>query len=256
MKAISIISVIILMCGSCQSRGPIAETNSAPLQKDSIWDLNPAAEGFNLEVSDAEAIEIADEVMEAMGGRQAWEDIEVLSWNFFGSRSLRWNKKTGDLNIFFLDDSTEIDMNLESMQGMVFLPNNPLLSADSLQSWMEMGRSIWRNDSYWLIMPFKLKDSGVTLTYKGKDKINGQIESHVLGLTFDQVGDTPQNRYEVYVDTRSFLVNQWAFFRNAEDTVPLFTQPWTDYAEYEGILLSSHRGDKVLGRIEAHKSIQ
>jgi hypothetical protein len=226
------------------------------LQNDSSYERNPAAEGFNISGSDPQAITIADEVMEAMGGREAWDDIEVLSWDFFGARSLRWNKRTGDLNIIFSDDSTEIDMNLEAMEGMVFLTGNPLLSPDSLQSWMELGRSIWRNDSYWLIMPFKMKDSGVTLTYKGMEKVNGVIDSHVLGLTFNQVGDTPQNRYDVYVDARSHLVNQWAFFKNQGDTVPLFTLPWTDYAEYNGILLSSHRGDKVLGRIEALKSYQ
>jgi hypothetical protein len=70
------------------------------------------------------------------------------------------------------------------------------------------------------------------------------------------VGDTPENRYDVYVDARSHLVNQWSFFKNQEDTIPLFTLPWTDYADYNGILLSSHRGDKVLGRIEALKSYQ
>ena len=60
---------------------------------------NPPAEGFNLEGSDPEAIEVADQVMEAMGGREAWDNTRHIAWNFFGSRDLVWDKWTGDVRI-------------------------------------------------------------------------------------------------------------------------------------------------------------
>jgi hypothetical protein len=44
---------------------------------------NPAAEGFNESGSDAKAMAIADEVMQAMGGRKAWDKTRYLSWKFF-----------------------------------------------------------------------------------------------------------------------------------------------------------------------------
>ena len=39
---------------------------------------NPHAEGFDLEGSDAKAIEIADAVMEKMGGRENWDNTRYL----------------------------------------------------------------------------------------------------------------------------------------------------------------------------------
>jgi len=214
---------------------------------------NPAAEGFNIEGSDSLAIAIADQVMAAMGGRKAWDAITELKWDFFGMRSLHWNKQNGDLDILFLKDSTEINMNLYDMHGSVVLPGNPLLSADSLASWMDYGKSIWINDSYWLIMPFKLKDSGVTLKYLRKEKVEGIADSDVLELRFEGVGDTPENKYEVFIDAKSKLVNKWSFYSDAKDSAEAFSNAWTDYKAYDGILLSSYRGNKELTGISAKK---
>ena len=54
--------------------------------------FNPPAEGFNLEASDSIAIALADSVMQASGGRKAWDDTHYVSWNFFGFRTLLWDQ--------------------------------------------------------------------------------------------------------------------------------------------------------------------
>ena len=46
---------------------------------------NPPAEGFNAEESSPFAVILADQVMNSMGGRKAWDDTNVLYWNFFGA---------------------------------------------------------------------------------------------------------------------------------------------------------------------------
>ncbi len=46
---------------------------------------NPAADGFDMAGSDPKAVEIADQVMQAMGGRKAWDNTHYISWNFFGA---------------------------------------------------------------------------------------------------------------------------------------------------------------------------
>ncbi|HHL71578.1 MAG TPA: hypothetical protein ENJ29_03615, partial [Bacteroidetes bacterium] len=47
-------------------------------------EANPPAPGFNLADSDARAIAIADEVMQALGGRRAWDKTRYITWRFFG----------------------------------------------------------------------------------------------------------------------------------------------------------------------------
>ena len=139
---------------------------------DSVKNLshNPPLNGFDIKNSDPKAMKIADEVMNAMGGRNAWERTRYLSWDFFGSRQHIWDKHTGDVRIESKKDNYKLIMNIHSMEGKVFKDGEMLTHPDSLSKYLEKGKSAWINDSYWLVMPYKLKDSGVTLKYLGDDK--------------------------------------------------------------------------------------
>jgi hypothetical protein len=66
----------------------------------------------------------------------------------------------------------------------------------------------------------------------------------VLQLTFANVGVTPQNKYEVFVNKQNKLVEQWAFFRTVEDKEPRFITPWHDWKQHGQILLSANRGER------------
>lgn len=214
-------------------------------------EANPPADGFNIEESDAEAIAIADEVMSAMGGRNSWDATNYLKWNFFNARRHVWNKRDHEVVIESLKDSIIIKMDLEDESGSVIYDGKNLTKADSLDKYLDLGKRWWINDSYWLVMPFKLKDSGVTLKYLGKDSTENGVLSDVLQLTFQDVGVTPQNKYHVYVDPDSRLITQWDYFGNFQDSLPRFSAPWTDYKQYGEILLSSGRGgDRMLTELE------
>ncbi|MFT5165251.1 MAG: hypothetical protein ACI8P3_000475 [Saprospiraceae bacterium] len=213
--------------------------------------VNPAAEGFNLSGSDQKAIAIADEVMQAMGGRKAWEETRYLTWNFFGSRIHHWDKHTGDIRIVSEKDNYTLLMNIHTMKGKLKKDGEMVTQPDSLVKYMEMGKSAWINDAYWLVMPYKLKDSGVTLKYKGEGKSEKGEASDILELTFSGVGVTPDNKYDVYVDKQTRLVNQWAFYSKYENTEPGFVTAWDDYKKYGGIMLSGGRSKYNLTEIDA-----
>lgn len=212
---------------------------------------NPHMKGFDLENSDPKAIAIADKVMEAMGGRQAYEETRLIKWDFFGSRKLAWDKLTGDVRIEFLKEDLDIVVNIHNEQGKV-KQDGKLLEATNpkTDSLLQRGKSVWINDSYWLVMPFKLKDSGVTLGYVEEDTTEAGQLADVLSLTFKEVGDTPNNKYLVYVDKSSNLVSQWDFYTNATDPEPRFKTPWADYQNYGKVKLSGDRGRNSLKDIE------
>ncbi|MEK6478718.1 hypothetical protein WJR50_14325 [Catalinimonas sp. 4WD22] len=236
-------------CNS-QNNEKMAEVNGAGLAE-----TNPAAEGFNANNSDPEAIEIADEVMEAMGGRAAWDSTRYIRWNFFGRRSLVWDKKTGDVRIDVPADSATYVINVNNDEGQVMMGGEEITNPGSLAKYVEQGKKIWVNDSYWLVMPYKLKDSGVTLTYVGEDTMQTGDMADVLELRFENVGFTPQNKYQVYVDKDDRLVKQWAYYSEASLDSPNFVTPWDDYQEYDGIKLSSSRGERGMEDIGVFDSI-
>lgn len=203
---------------------------------------NPPAPGFNAAASDAKAVAIADATMAAMGGRKAWDDTRYLSWNFFGARRHVWDKHQGRCRIEWLKRPWKVLLNLHDGKGQVMLNGVAQTHPDTLAKYLEFGRRAWINDSYWLFMPFKLKDSGVTLRYVGQGNTEAGQASDILQLTFAGVGVTPDNKYHVWVDKKTHLVAQWAYFKNYADEKPEFTTPWADYRRYGALLLSGDRG--------------
>lgn len=204
---------------------------------------NPAAEGFDQANSDPAAVELADSIMEAMGGWENWNNTRFISWNFFGNRNLVWDKKQERARIESIKDSITYLVNLRTLTGKVWVKGQQLTESDSLNRMLNRAKSIWINDSYWLVMPFKLKDSGVTLKYLGEDTLNTGGRCNVLELTFNNVGDTPQNKYHIYVDLTDNLVKQWAYYSNASQDSANFVRPWDNYKKYGNILLSADRSD-------------
>ncbi len=235
--------IACLLLAGCEApkEGHVAET-----------EVNPPAPGFNLEESDPEAIALADSVMAALGGRKAWDQACCFSWNFFGRRHLYWDKHAQMARIEWLEDSIVVAVHLPDTTGKVWIRGRALTDPDSLRHFLERGVSAWINDSYWLFMPYKLKDSGVTLKYLGRDTTLDGRQAEVIQLTFNGVGETPQNKYHVYIDPKTHLVVQWDFYRNYTDTEPLFRTPWADWSRYGAIMLSGDRGQRKLTDIEVY----
>ncbi len=237
--------IFLVTIAACSQHSQPVEDTKISLQEQYV---NPAASGFDSVNSDAEAIKIADLVMDAMGGRSAWDNTRYLAWDFFGARKLIWDKEEHQVRIDFPDSSVSV-VNVKDLSGRVWKQGEEITNLDSLSKYLNRAKNIWINDSYWLVMPFKLKDSGVTLKYITIDETESGDVSYVLEMTFAGVGVTPQNKYLVYVDTASNLVNQWAYYRDFEQDTANFVLPWGNYKNFGKILLSDERGERDLSDV-------
>ncbi len=231
MKYLLLLSLSIALMMSCQSDSSIPYGN-------------PPAEGFNATDSDEQAIAIADKVMEAMGGRQAWDETKEIKWTFFGRRTHLWDKENNTVEIKVPGDNSYYELDMNDMSGTVTIDGESITQPDSLNKYLTRAHEMWINDSYWLVMPYKLKDSGVTLKYVGQDTTTSGKNAEVLELTFADVGVTPDNKYHVYVDPNSHLVTQWDFYTNYNDTTARFQSPWPNYQQYGNLMLS---GGQIAG---------
>lgn len=217
--------------------------------------LNYPLPGFDLEGSDPLAIVLADRIMSAMGGREAWDKTRYIKWNFFGRRSLLWDKEEAKVRIEIQKSDQVILLDLNKSAGKVFQRGVEFSNPDSVDFYLSKGEEIWMNDSYWLFMPFKLKDTGVTLTYVKEGMTQFGEFSDVLKLTFKDVGATPDNAYWVWVSKDQDLIKQWAYFRHFTDSIPYFVSPWNDYKEYGEILLATGRGWRHLTNVAVLSSV-
>ncbi len=256
-------SVLVVLCGLAQTSfaqdtKPPSAATTQPTSRPAQDDPNPPAQGTIADESDVAAIALAELTMKAMGGRQAWDETRYIAWNFFGSSRHIWDKHTGNVRIEYADRETGeqiiLLMNINTLKGRAWRSGNEVADAEALKEMLKRGKGAWINDGYWLFMPYKLKDPGVTLKYLGEQMMEDGRPAEVVQLTFTDVGNTPQNKYHVYIAKDTKLVEQWDYFSNADDVEPRFKIPWQDWKRHGRIMLSGGRGERN-GRALKHTDI-
>ena len=193
--------------------------------------------------SDPRADAVAERTLEAMGGRDAWEATRFLRFNFFGFRLHHWDKYTGRHRLEGKTrdgDSYVVLHNVNTREGEVHV-NGEQQQGEAKDEWLERAYGAWINDTYWLLMPYKLRDPGVSLTYDGEEELHG-VAYDRLKLTFEAVGLTPGDTYWAWINRETGLMDRWAYFLQdwEEGREPTGWQ-WLDWQTYGGIKLSPRR---------------
>lgn len=225
---LSILCYCILVMGACSRLSESAK-------------FNPSAEGFDLAHSDPAAVELADSIMVAMGGWENWNNTHFISWSSSNNRNFFWDKKKDRVRIELVNDSITYIVSLQDVEGKVSIKGQSITDKDSLIKMLNHAKNIWAHDSYWLVMPFRLKDNGVTLKYLGEDSLQNGDRCNVLQL----IDSSRQNKYHLYVDLSDNLVKQWEFYESLDQDSANFVRPWDNYKKYGKILLSAERSDGV-----------
>lgn len=200
--------------------------------------------------SDDKAIAIAERVMEALGGEQAWKATRTIRFTFANARTHYWDKHAGRERLEGTTKEGEtycVLLDLDTKAGDVYLNGKPA-AGEEKKKWLERGYAAWVNDTYWLVMPYKLHDPGVTLIYDGEESLDGATYDK-LKLTFENVGLTPGDTYWAYINRDTGLMDRWAYILESyEPDAPATHWVWYDWQEYGDIMLASGRRNPESGR--------
>jgi hypothetical protein len=98
------------------------------------------------------------------------------------------------------------------------------------------------NDTYWLFMPFKMKDPGVRLRYEGAVPENKPMYDKILLSFEDGIGLTSKDRYWLYVSRSTHLIERWSYVLQGQgqSASPTAWQ-WEDWTTVGGLKLSTKR---------------
>jgi hypothetical protein len=187
-------------------------------------------------------------MIDAMGGDAAWQRARYFEFDFVVERggnagagwSHRWDRYTGDYRLSGTraGEALVVLMNVNSPdEGRAWVDGQPIEGPrlDSLRTFA-YGRFI--NDSYWLIMPYKWTDPGVTLTYEGP-RNEADRDWEVVKLSFDEVGLTPQNEYFAYLSPETGLMERWYHFSRAEANPSIYD--WNGWQQFGPIRLATEK---------------
>lgn len=203
------------------------------------------------------AVAKAERLLAAMGGQDALDATRFVRFNFFGFRTHHWDRWTGRYRLEGKNREGQayvVLFDTDTKEGRAWRDGAELEGEDKAQ-FLEMGFGAFINDTYWLLMPYKLLDPGVHLADGGQETVDGTTYD-VVKLTFDSVGLTPGDTYWAYLDTESGMMKRWAYHlegweADREKTV----WEWSEWQEYGGIMLSSKRRDPASGREAALSNI-
>ncbi|MBL7995983.1 hypothetical protein JNM05_11490 [bacterium] len=191
--------------------------------------------------SDRKALELADRMMNAMGGANAWNETRYFRFDFVveadGKDVSRhqhlWDKFTGRYRVQGkMRDGKSYCMlyqDINKKLGRAYI-DGKLLEGKEAEDKLQYGYNRFINDTYWIIMPWKLKDPGVTLSYDGlqKDSASG-IYYETLHLTFDQVGLTPKDQYWAFINPETYLMDKWRFLLQDSEDGSYYWKNWEPY---------------------------
>ena len=194
--------------------------------------------------------QLADRLMDALGGQESWEKAHHIRFTFGKRRTHYWDKYTGRHRCEWADREGNKYLaltNVNTREGTVYRNGEKLEGEDAEQA-LERAYGGWVNDTYWMIMPYKLRDPGVALSYDGEEEIEGTTYDKLL-LTFESVGLTPGDRYWAYLNRDTGLRDRWAYvLERQEPDSPPTQWIWSDWKDYGGIKLASGRTRPEGGR--------
>ena len=173
--------------------------------------------------ADPKAAAVARALADAMGGQAAWDSLPYLRFDFVVARDGKelerfshwWDKSRGRWRVEGPDEKGRIVsaiVSLSDRKGKTFTAGLADTDSSNISNILQMGYERWVNDTYWLMMPFKLRDPGTHLKYAGVRRGEAGAEWDVLELTFDAgVGLTPKDHYWLLVNRKTHLLDRWEY---------------------------------------------
>jgi hypothetical protein len=209
--------------------------------------------------SDDKAIAVAEKLMQSLGGEAQWKNTRYLRFDFVSVRNDTpgsprqhlWDKWTNNYRIEWTgrdNKKTIVLFNIDTKKGEVY-NDGKKVDVDSLRA-QQLDRAylLFINDTYWLLMPYKWRDSGVVLKYAGEEDIDGK-KYNVVHLSFENVGLTPKDQYWAYVNKETGLMERWKYvLQSFKETDPPTVFDWVNWKQYGNIMLANERVNKAANR--------
>ena len=171
------------------------------------------------------AEQLAEKTWRASGGEN-WSNVKTIDFTFTVEKE---GKRVASVEHHW-DVAAQTDRVKWKGKDVTVNLVNPGSDEDSKAAFAR-----WVNDSYWLLAPLKLKEHGVKTANGGMKEMDG-AKCQVLELSFEGVGLTPKDQYNLYIDPQTGLVNSWDYMPEPGKTEHM---TWSDYQKSGGLTLAT-----------------
>ncbi len=202
--------------------------------------------GAQAAFDDPDVERIHERMMSVISPDGGWDRARYIEfeWAVAGGnvRQHRWDRWEGDARVQAPVDGREMVAVFNTddpTAGRAWLDGEEV-AGDEAEALLSQAYRSHINDAYWLLMPFKWTDPGVTLRYLGQEEDENGREWEVVELSFDDgTGLTPQNRYHAFVNPETGRMELWHYYASPDaDPSPSY---WTDWGRVGPIELAENR---------------
>lgn len=128
---------------------------------------------------------LANKILKAIN-HEAYKTTNHLEWGFGGRRFYKWNKKEHIVEVKW--DTTKVILHPDHLDKSEVYFNGKLSNKENISS-IKRAEALFNNDSFWLVAPHKLFESGIIRTIK---KVDGK---EALLVKYTTGGTTPGDSY-------------------------------------------------------------
>lgn len=176
---------------------------------------------------ETEADSLAWRITEAHGGLEAWEALSILRFDYVegtdSTETVRahhlWDRRNDRYRVEWsldkdsLNDSLVValfrpsDFDPENPRGSAIV-DNVRLQGEDLDNTLQEAYRRFVHDSFWLLAPLRLFDPGVRRRPAPDSSTSDRI---ALALSVEDTHAIPGDRYWIYADRTSGVVQGWTF---------------------------------------------
>lgn len=208
-------------------------SSEKPKEESLLTNQNPPEAGFDLAASDPAAIQLADSVMHALGGRSNWDKVHYITWKSSDNLvTYYWDKHGKRARVEDQSDASVTLLNLATGEAKAQVNSN-----DDPAKAIIMNAAFSRA-LYELALPFLTKSKDFSLQYMGEDTLAKQRYNSLVVIP----KDSTTGRYKLFVDKSAKLVRYWSFYPAASNAAA-FVLPFDNYQKQNDILLSTNRSN-------------
>jgi hypothetical protein len=181
----------------------------------------------------------------------AWQTARYFAYTFNVEREgkvvasfpQRFDRITGDYRVSGLDPEGkkfEVIMNVNTKTGKAWLDGTQL-TGDKATAIVNLGYRRYQNDTFWLLMPFKMREQGVKREYAySRDDACGHTWDVVQVQFESNFGISPSDMYWVWVNRDTGLIDYWDMKLTGAPPDPV-TVTFRDYRRIGELLISTRR---------------
>lgn len=164
--------------------------------------------GVQNEVAD----QMAQHMLEALDYK-AYQSTDYIEWTFSNRRHYKWEKSKSTCTIFWKNNKVILDQN-NSQNSKAFVGDEQA-SGPGADALIKKAFDYFNNDSFWLVAPYKVFDSGTE-----RRLVNLEKDKQGLLVTYNSGGSTPGDSYLWHLD---------------ENFRPTSFQMWTSIIPIQGL---------------------